>query len=386
MKKTIVIFISIFTLSCGNNTQQAKVDSNEMSDSARAKLLQEKKERLQGTQSTGNINDTTTINWGDIRFTPFIPPYPELGDEGIAFLENKISSMVTKFGVSSNVGNPSFVIIPAINLISKNVTATAPTMYANTYQVTFYTACLTDGTIFSSADFTFKGVGESFLKSFINGLESSNFDEGKFKKLLSDGKDKALKYYESHCENMLEEAKNDASQKQYAEAILLLKTIPSEVSCYKSTGELLEKYFKMSLSENCDQLLAQMKAELGKQSDIGGFNEQAMSYYALIPTDAPCFKEAQATYNRYLKKLNPNAKEQWQKDEREFNLKKDKQENDHTYEMTKAELESKTAIEGQTALLGKYKKDYEYEKLPWLRKLVHLGEWDPFDATSKINK
>lgn len=29
---------------------------------------------------------------------------------------------------------------------------------------------------------------------------------------------------------------------------------------------------------------------------------------------------------------------------------------------------------------------HEYEKLPWLRKLVHLGEWDPFDATSKINK
>ena len=54
--------------------------------------------------------------------------------------------------------------------------------------------------------------------------------------------------------------------------------------------------------------------------------------------------------------------------------------------MTKAELESKTAIEGQTSLLHKYKKDYEYDKLPWLRKLVHLGEYDPFDPTSKINQ
>ena len=40
--------------------------------------------------------------------------------------------------------------------------------------------------------------------------------------------------------------------------------------------------------------------------------------------------------------------------------------------MTKAELESKTAIEGQTALLEKYKTDYDYEKLPWLRKLIHF--------------
>ena len=37
------------------------------------------------------------------------------------------------------------------------------------------------------------------------------------------------------------------------------------------------------------------------------------------------------------------------------------------------------------SLLKKYKKDHEYDKLPWFRKLVHLGEWDPFDATSKLN-
>lgn len=386
MKKIIFLFLSAFVISCGNNNQQSKIESNEISDSVREKLLQEKKERLEVMQRDESNDSSLTIDFGDIRFTPFVPPYPALGSEGIAMLENKINSLITKFGVASMGGNPSFVIIPAINIISKNVTSTAPTMYANTYQVIFYTACLTDGTIFSSADFSFKGVGESLLKSFINGIESANFDESRFKKLLSDGKLKAVKYYETHCENILQEAKTDVAQKQFPEAILLLKAIPKEVSCYNNAGELLEKYFKMSLSEDCNQLLAQMKSELGKQSEIGGFNAQAMSYYAMIPTDAPCNKEAQSVYSNYLKKLDPKAKEQWQKDEREFNLRKDKQDQDHTYAMTKAELESKTAIEGQTALLDKYKKDYEYQKLPWLRKLVHLGEWDPFDPTSKINK
>lgn len=384
MKRIMFLIFSVFVISCGNN-QLPKDVSNEISDSARTKLLEEKKERLEGKQSGESNNSSTNIEWGDIQFTPFIPPYPALGSEGIALLENKINSLITKFGVASMGGNPSFVIIPAINILSNNITSTAPTMYANTYQVIFYTACLTDGTIFSSADFSFKGVGESFLKSFINGIESTSFDEAKFKKLLSDGKDKAVKYYETHCENILQEAKTAAAQKQFSEAIMLLKAIPKEVSCYKNTGELLEKYFKMSLFENCNQLLAQMKSELGMQSDVGGFNEQAMSYYALIPSDAPCYKEALLVYNNYLKNLDPKAKEQWQKDEREFNLRKDKQEQDHTYAMTKAEFESKTAIEGHTELLDKYKKDYEYQKLPWLRKLVHLGEWDPFDPSSKIN-
>ncbi len=385
MKKILYLsFVSII-VACSNNNQETK-DPNDLSDSARAKLLEEKKQRLSQNETADNKIDPKNINWGEIRFTPFVPPYPELGSEGIAVIENKINSMISKYGMAGNVGNPAFVIIPAINLTSKNITATAPTMYANTYQVTFYTASLTDGTIFSSEDFSFKGVGESFLKSFINGIESTKIDEVKFKNLLSTGRDKAIKYYEANCENILQEAKNNASKKQFAEAILILKTIPKETSCYKSTGELIEKYFKMDLAINCNQILGQMKSELGKQSAVGGFNSQAMSYYALIPMDAPCYQEAQTVYGTYLTKLNPTAKQEWEKEEREFNLRKEKQQQDHTYNMTKAELESKTAIEGQTAILAKYKKDYEYEKLPWLRKLVHLGEWDPFDATSKINK
>lgn len=387
MKNTICIFFVSLLFSCNNQSGKTNNTSSEISDQERDKLLQEKKAKLSGLEGSadGYINDST-IEWGDIRFTPFVPPYPELGNEGIALIENKINSMVSKFGITGNVGNPGFVIIPAINIISKNITSTAPTMYANNYSVTFYTAALGDGTIFSSADFSFKGVGESPLKAFINGIESSKIDQGKFKKLLSDGKDKAIKYYGTHCKEIIQEAKNEAAQKRFAEAILILKTIPKEVDCYKTTGDLLEKYFNLDLADHCNDLLAKMRAELGKQSEIGGYNEQAMTYYALIPANAPCYKEGQNIYNNYINKLEPKAKQQWEKEEREFNLRKDKQKEDHTYDMTKADLEAKVAIDGQTALLQKYKKDYEYEKLPWLRKLVHLGEWDPFDPTSKINR
>ena len=385
MKKIFYVIIVVFITSC-NTTNQEQKDSNELSDSVREKLLEEKKQRLTQAQTTVSAFDASKIELGDIRFTPLVPPYPDLGKEGVVLIENKINSIVSKFGITGNVGNPAFVIIPAINITSKNITATAPTMFANKYDVTFYTANILDGTIFSSASFSFKGVGESPLKAFINGLEGSNIKEQDFIKMLSDGKEKALKYFETNCSSILQEAKNEAAQKNFPQALLILKTIPKEVNCYKSTEVLIEKYFKSNNAENCSQLLSQMKAELGNESQIGNFNPTAMSYYAMIPMDAPCYKEAQSTYNSYLKKLDPNVKQKWLNDEREFNLRKDKQENDHTYEMTKAELESKTAIEGQTALLDKYKKDAEYNKLPWLRKLVHLGEWDPFDATSKINK
>jgi hypothetical protein len=385
MKKIFYVIIAVAIISC-NNTNQHPKDSNDLSDSTRAKLLEEKKQRLTQGQATDGHIDASKIEWGDIRFTPFVPLYPDLGHEGVVLIENKINSMVSKFGVTGDEGNPAFVIIPAINITSKNITATAPTMFANKYDVTFYTANILDGTIFSSATFSFKGVGESPLKAFINGLEDSKINEQVFIKMLTDGKEKAIKYFETNCSTILTEAKTEAAQKNFDRAILILKTIPKEVNCYKLTGDLIEKYFRASCAENCSQLLSQMKAELGKQNEIGNFNPTAMTYFALIPSDGICYKEAQSIYNNYQKRLDPKAKEKWLNGEREFNLRKDKQEQDHIYAITKAELEAKTAIEGQTSLLDKYKKDAEYNKLPWLRKLVHLGEWDPFDATSRINK
>jgi len=386
MKNIFYTITALFMLSCGNNTTQTKADSD-ISNQEREKLLKEKKERLiSGNNQSMISEDFKDVSWGNVRFSPFVPPYPNLGDEGVALIENKINALVTKFGITGKVGNPSFVIIPAINVTSKNITATAPTMYAFKYDVTFYTANILDGAIFSSTSCSFKGVGESPLKSFINGLESAKINEQDFIKMLSDGKEKAMKYYETNCNSILQNAKSEAAQKNFDKAILILKSIPKEVSCYINTGDLIEKYFKAHTQQNCTELLSQMKAELGKQGEIGNFNEVAMSYYALIPTDAPCFKDAQDNYNAYINKLDPKAKQNWLKEEREFNMKKDKQDQDHTYAMTKAELEAKVAIDGQTALLDKYKKDHEYNKLPWLRKLVHLGEWDPFDATSKINK
>jgi hypothetical protein len=61
----------------------------------------------------------------------------------------------------------------------------------------------------------------------------------------------------------------------------------------------------------------------------------------------------------------------------------------HDYALNKLtkdeEMKAKIAIEGNVCLLDKYKRDAAYNKLPWLRKLIHLGDYDPFDG-NKPNK
>ena len=365
------------------NSPENKAQKEDMSDSEREVLLQQKKIRILNGSPTGS--DTSTPAPLEIRFTPYVPGYPDLGEDGIRLIETRLSNLIAKYGVASRASDPSFALIPSINILTSNITATAPVMFANTYEITLFTTNMLDGSVFSSESFTVKGVGPSPLKAFINALQSADIENKKLYQLLKDGQDKALQYYATNCDKIINQAKNEASLKNYDNAFLILKMIPSSVKCYAASSVLLQEVFQKKMAADCGSLVTQMKAELGKESDIGGFNEKAMSYYALIGKDAPCYTEAQKIYDSYTKKLNPQAKIKWQQDEREFNLRKDKQEQDNTFALTKADLEAKVAIEGQTDLLNKYKKDHEYNKLPWLRKLVHLGEWDPFDATSKIN-
>ena len=374
-KNYYCFFFVLILASCNNNQNNL--------DKEREKLLQEKKERIENNLSdTKSKSDTSQLI---INFSPYVPAYPSLDEDGISIIENRLTRIISRYGVTKNTSDPSFALIPAVNITSQNITATAPAMFANTYEITFYTANMLDGSIFSSTSFTIKGVGTSPVKAFINAMQSSSFDETKFGKLLKDGQENAFKYYQTNCAEIIAKARNEELQKNYSSAFLMLKSIPTSIDCYGKANTLLQEVLHKKIATDCNQLLTQMKAELGKQSDLGGFNEKAMSYYALITSDAPCYNEAQQVYNGYLKKLDPNAKQKWEQEERDFNLRKDKQEEDHEYAMTKADLEAQVAIDGQTALLNKYKKDYEYDKLPWLRKLVHLGEWDPFDATSRIN-
>jgi len=75
----------------------------------------------------------------------------------------------------------------------------------------------------------------------------------------------------------------------------------------------------------------------------------------------------------------------WEQSEKEWTQKVNQSNSDNEFRKLQEELKAKIAIEGNVCLLDKYKKDANYNKLPWLRKLIHLGDYDPFDG-NKINK
>jgi len=329
-----------------------------------------------------------------IKLTPFVPPYSSLGESGRRILESRLNGAISKVAYGgSGMGNPKFIVGPTVSLLSENVTATAPPKFVNTYEVTLLAVDVDQEMVLSSYAFEVKGIGDSPSKSFINAFREYKFEDEAFFTFLQDAETKAYAYYEANCAAILDEAEAEAARREYDAAYALVSTIPREASaCFESVNDAKERFFAATLAENCNELLSKMEAELGKMNDpsVAGFNAEAMSYFALIDRSAPCFEDAQRTYKSYISKLNPQARIDWEREQKEWELKVSQIEADQAfrrdsvmanfeYLKNKDNMKAKADIEGNKKLLNKYK----YDQLPGIRKIFHLGDLDPFDGSEE---
>jgi hypothetical protein len=387
--QTFIILLGLVTLmACNNGSGGDELDKKPKDKSSAFDTGG--KTSGDSTASGDALSDKYSIS---IKLAPFVPGYPSLGESGKKLLLSRLNAAVSKIGYGGEVSNPRFIIGTDINLLSQNVTGTAPTKYANVYEVTLLSCDVVTETVFQSYAFEVKGVGDSPEKTFINAFRDYKLENETFYKFLVETEKKMLAYYDRNCDAFIQEASAQAQMRNYDAAYNVLSNIPMESpKCFATVAAKKSEYFQMSLNVNCQSLLASMKAELGKANDpsASGFNEPAMAFYKLIDRQSSCYKEAESIYQAYLKKLNPTAKRNWEfemrqyeekikKLERDDQFKRDSTVENFEYLKQKEEMQAKAEIEGNKKLVQKY----QYDELPWLRKLFHLGKRDPFDRIDK---
>ncbi|MBM3187049.1 MAG: hypothetical protein FJZ67_12175, partial [Bacteroidetes bacterium] len=257
MKNIFPICILFFSLSC----QQ----QNEVKDPF---------ERANRTDSDNSNEDNLIINGDTVSFNSsfklnvYIPENQDLGLDGGKLIETRLVAAMSKFGISGTGANPRFFIGPVVNLISKNVTATSPTKYLNSYEITLHAVDAINQTIFSSYTFSGKGVGDSPAKACINAFQSQKFNDAEFYKFLKNTEEKILKYYNQNCDVLISEAEAEAKIRNYSSAFNVLNNIPKECTeCFKKASAKRVEYFQMNLNNECQSILASMKSELGKYND-----------------------------------------------------------------------------------------------------------------------
>jgi len=177
-----------------------------------------------------------TDDMGRITLAAFVPQQiDKMPDAARSLLTNKLNEIVTKSGMGGSVGNQRFILTANINIMSKDITPTAPPMQAFTLDITLYIGDGIEGTKFSSITTTVKGVGDNETKAYIAALKTLKTSDPSYQTFIETGKTKIVEYYNSKCDFIIKESQALASQNKCDEAIYKLTSVPEVCkSCYDS--------------------------------------------------------------------------------------------------------------------------------------------------------
>lgn len=373
----LLLVLAVVLVACGGNKKPQQNIAFNPGASPEQKADEERDAKIAAKRAAFNAAQNPMDNLdafeGKIKLTIMVP------DEGMSIaeakeLESKMIQMVTANGIGGLGGDPRYVIAPEVNILKKEVTSTAPVRHLVTYDITFYVADIVLGTIFSSSNYKVTGVGDSETLAFLAAFKELNPTDVKFQQMLQTAQEKIVSYYQEHGNEIIQQARMLAAQQKYAQSMALLGAIPTEVGdiyeeAIKQMNEILPKY----LESECNIALSQFKAALGSQQN--GVNKEAMAYYAMIPANSSCIKEANELLKAYKAQLSAEDARQWERESAQIKA-------DDEYRKLQTELEAKIQITGNKCLMDVYKKEAAYNKLPWIRKMVHLGDHDPFDGAN----
>lgn len=154
-------------------------------------------------------------------------------------LISKIRQICVLNGLASEGENPIFSIKTNIDVLSKDLTATAPPMHSLSLTINMYVVDNTNGNVFSQTSVDVKGVGQNESKAYANAIKNLDPKKGQFKTFIVQGQDKILEFYNSQCDFVISRAQSLKAQGRCDEASALLYSVPTVCKeCYDNCMQL----------------------------------------------------------------------------------------------------------------------------------------------------
>ena len=391
----LVVAIGLFFLtSCGNNSNKSNNTSQGVNFNP-----QKKETIVEFSPKKINPSDNYNEYIGATKVSIMVPDYLSTNCQNI--LTNKLIQLSAQCGMGNFGGDGSIILFPTFSEIERGLTSTVPQKTMLKYDITLSVGNTYSGDIYASANTSLVGVGDTEELAMSSIISSLDVGGGNFKEMMKTADEAIIQYYSSNGTRLISTAKSYASSGDFEEAFALLNSIPMAAgNCYDNAQVEMATIYKQYLNANAEVLFSMMQALISEASDEDGYSPEAIAYYVMIPEGTPAkakadklFAEYRANISETAKRKAQEAKEQMEREHKlavemkrmdvqlaQIEAESEQKQRESDYRMAEKELEAKIAIDGQTALLEKYKADAAYERLPWLRKLVHLGKYDKFDG------
>lgn len=257
-------------------------------------------------------NAGKTDDIGRITLAAYVPQQiDKMPDAARSILANKLNQIVTQNGMGGAANNERFIITANVNVISKDLTATAPPMTALVLEVTLYIGDGFVGTKFSSTSISVKGVGESETKAYISALKGISPTNSNIQSFVGNGKSKIIEYYNSKCDFIIKEAQTLVSQNNFEEAIFKLTSVPEVCKdCYDKCMDAVGPIYQKQIDRECKSKLMEANTAWNAAQDSYGA-DTAGGILAQIDPNASCYKEALALSNKIAQRIKEIDQRDW---------------------------------------------------------------------------
>ncbi len=257
-------------------------------------------------------NKGKTDDLGRIILSSYVPEQIEgMPAAAMSSLENKLSQIATSNGMGGSSFNSRFIITANVNVLSKDITPTAPPMHAYTLEITFYIGDGFDGIKFSSYSVNLKGVGKNETKAYIAALKNLKTNDSQYHSFIDKGKSRIIEYYNSRCDFILKEAQSLVSRNEFDAAIYTLTSVPEVCAdCYGKSMDAVGPIYQKQIDRDCQLKLAEANAIWSANQDISAANYAGEVLSGIEPQSA-CYKSAFALTQKIASRVKELDKREW---------------------------------------------------------------------------
>ena len=228
------------------------------------------------------------MSFGKITITPYVTEDARLDATAVRLLKTKLNQVVTENEAAGGFDR-RFIIMPSLNVLSEEETATIPQKTSIKVNITFFVGDGVAGTLFNSQSMDVSGVGDNHNEALYSAIRKINVKDTNLQALITEAKCRIVEYYEANAPALIREAEKYMAAYDYENALTCLAAIPAICQYYDKAQLLISKCGSRIIERDNNSLLTKAKAAWSANPNEYGANE-ASSFLSQVVISSAFYK------------------------------------------------------------------------------------------------
>lgn len=218
----------------------------------------------------------------------------------------KMLQMLANNGIGGLNNVPGFALTASLRPIAIKATASAPQKFIAEFDLDYSVINTVNGDVYAMTSQRIQGVGASREQATDNAINQITADNS-ISKFLNSASSRIVGWFDNNLSTFKGQVTAAESDNNYALALALIQSVPQQASSAFSYAESrradIENKFMRQIAGGEFTAMKQAIAESGNEPSA-----EVYAHYSLIPSSAPCYKEATEALNRYEKAIDDKRK------------------------------------------------------------------------------